>query len=468
MRCASTHKLLTGLWAIGALLYGSLALAHAQFSSSDPADGATLESAPHEIVLTFSQAVTPVTVSLVGPDGSSVESASKPSADGERVILPLSGTLQPGSYVVSYRVLSGDAHAIIGDFRFQLAALVEAEREPGGEAVVDFPIPSVVVEPATNTAPGIGDSTLSVQLLEQTVRVIFIGLLLLTVGSVIFWQVVPVPDELATWIQSLARTTATAGLLVTVTYFIVAALNIAGPGAFEPRLFYIVLQSSIGMSLMLALLGFLFLATPGGAQRIWTGIAATILVASRIVTGHPASQEPIALLIPSMAIHVAAAGFWFASLVVLLRLLRNGPLATAPDILSAFARAAVWSVGALLVVGLAMAVVHLNSVEALFLTDYGAALLWKLAGVVGLLFLALINKYVLTPRFNTSIYPRALKTSIRIEAALMIVVIVLSTFLAATPPAAEAGEPPTVRSIDPGSDFDLERFVWNRGGRLEQ
>jgi len=118
-----------------------------------------------------------------------------------------------------------------------------------------------------------------------------------------------------------------------------------------------------------------------------------------------------------------------------LRLLRVGPLKAAPEIIAAFARTAFWSVGALLVAGSLMAVIHLGSVDALLHTQYGRIVLWKLGGVAGLLSIAAFNKWVLTPdllqRFDTT----RLLNSIRIEALLMIAVIGVSTILAATPPA---------------------------------
>jgi len=162
-------------------------------------------------------------------------------------------------------------------------------------------------------------------------------------------------------------------------------------------------------------------------------IGALLLVVSRVVTGHPVSQDPSLLLIPGMAIHVATAGFWFASLWVLLRLLRKGPLVDAPRILERFAKAALWSVGALLAAGVLMAAIHIQSIDALFNTIYGSTLLWKLGGVAALLAFAMANKFWLTPRLSEQYNPGKLRTSIRIEALVMLAVIAISTVLAATP-----------------------------------
>ena len=120
MTVGLSRWLSTSLLALCLVLASQGASAHAQFRDSRPAADTTVDTSPHEIVLNFSQAVTPVTVVLVGPDGSAVETGSEAQGNGERVVLALGDTLVPGTYVVSFRVLSGDAHPISGGFRFSI------------------------------------------------------------------------------------------------------------------------------------------------------------------------------------------------------------------------------------------------------------------------------------------------------------------------------------------------------------
>ena len=433
-------KWLVLLLALGAILAGPDAYGHAQFTGSNPAADSTLEYSPDEIVLNFSRAVTPVTTTLVGLGGDGVESVGETVGNGERVVLPITAPLKAGTYVVSFRVLSGDAHPISGGFRF---AIAPPQSAPGGESAAE-PLPAPMPTAVADTKPEpVEASTSTTELAQQSVRMVFIAMLLLAVGLVLFRLTIALPETLDTWVISLTRRTAIAGLLLAVVYFAIATLAVTGVDEFRPRHLYVILQTSIGMSLLLATMGFLFLTMSGGAERIMGGIGAAALILSRVITGHPASQEPMLILVPSMAIHVAAAGFWFASLWVLLRLLRKGPLADAPEILAAFASAALWSVGALFVVGGAMAAIHLKSFDALLHTPYGETLLWKLGGVGGLLFLAAINKLVLTPDLLRLFEPGRLKTAIRLEALLMIAVIAVSTLLAATATASRADEPST-------------------------
>ena len=419
---------------IAALLPVQAAWAHAQFTGSEPGPDSILENSPHEIVLAFTQAVTPVSVTLVGPDGALVESVDDVLANGDRVVLPVTAPLDAGTHVVSFRVLSGDSHPISGGFRFSMASTAVAVEDPAssaGQGPVTSadsvpPISPAVTDPMPSDVP------------EKAIRVAFMLALLLAAGLVIFRLTISLPDSLDSWVLLLSRRIGGIGLILAIAYFMIATLTVTGVADFRPRHLYVVLQSSIGVSLLVAIVGFLFLSMSGRGERILGGLGAAILVASRVLTGHPASQEPMLLLVPAMAVHVATAAFWFASLWVLLRFLRKGPLAEAPQILSAFARVARWSVSALLLVGLAMAVIHLKSVNALLETDYGNLLLWKLGGVAGLLVLAIINKHWLTPDLLARFDARRLKTSIRIEALLMLLVIAASTLLAATSPVAHA------------------------------
>ena len=436
--------------------------AHATFNESTPAADSVLQNAPREIVLRFSQAVTPVSVTLFGPNGQPVSTGGEATAYDERVILAIPQELAPGGYGVSFSVLSGDAHSITGNFRFSIAVPETAESDQV-EVIGELTQPES--RPAKPAGPEGGTTkTVSLGSFEQITRAVFVITLLLAVGLILFRALVPLPDVLDDWVIRRVRVIGSVGLGVTVIYFFVATIALTGLDAFRPRHLYVLLQSSIGMSLLLASAGFLFLTMSAAAQRMLMSVAAALLVISRIATGHPASQEPGLLLVPSMVIHVAAAGFWLASLWVLLRLLRKGPLADAPGILDRFSRVALWSVGALLAVGILMAAAHLRSFDALPTTEYGKTLLWKLLGVAGLLVIAVVNKIWLTPQLVTNYDSSALKRSIRLEAVLMVAVIATSTILAATPPAAKASE------VAAAGASDLERvpFLQSRGGHNEQ
>lgn len=457
MTRAFARRLLTNFVALLFVLASQGASAHAQFRDSSPAADTSVNTSPHEIVLNFSQAVTPVTMVLVGPDGNVVETGSEAQGNGKRVVLAIGDTLVPGTYVVSFRVLSGDAHPISGGFRFSISG-PDIDSTLSAEPDVTQPTASSFGASGDIAEPTLADAS-SLVLLEQVSRAVFIALALMAIGFVVFQALIPLPESLDTWLFGLARRVAWFGIIAAVGYFLVATFSIAGLDAFRLRHLYVVLQTSIGMSLLLAIVGFLFLTMSTAQQKILTGIGALLLVVSRVVTGHPASQEPSLLLIPGMAVHVAAAGFWLASLWVLLRLLRKGPLVDAPGILDGFAKAALWIISALVAAGVLMAAVHVQSIDGLSSTIYGNTLLWKLGGVAALLAFAMVNKFWLTPKLSENYAPSKLRTSIRLEASVMLVVIAISTVLAATPPVAKgddrqtAGSTSVVRVMSESGDY---------------
>ncbi|MHA6628995.1 copper resistance CopC family protein [Pseudonocardia sichuanensis] len=110
--------LLAGL----ALLLGAApALAHTRLQSSDPADGASLDSAPEHVALTFNETMSPEfsTLTVVGPDGAHYEDGPVTAEEGTISIrlLPLGPA---GRYEIGYRVISADGHPVTGSVSFTL------------------------------------------------------------------------------------------------------------------------------------------------------------------------------------------------------------------------------------------------------------------------------------------------------------------------------------------------------------
>ena len=96
--------------------------AHAELVSSEPANGATLDALPTEIVLTFSENVgNPAGLSVVAADGTVLEAGELEVVD-DTMRLPLAAApATPGHYLVSYDVTSADGHPIGGELHFLIA-----------------------------------------------------------------------------------------------------------------------------------------------------------------------------------------------------------------------------------------------------------------------------------------------------------------------------------------------------------
>ena len=102
------------------------AIAHDQLLSSDPADGAVLETPPAAITLTFSAEILPVAPTVLVQDAAgAVVVDAEPSVAGTVVTQPMPPGVSSGAYTVLWRVVSADGHPIEGTFAFTVASYVE-------------------------------------------------------------------------------------------------------------------------------------------------------------------------------------------------------------------------------------------------------------------------------------------------------------------------------------------------------
>ncbi|GGP38016.1 copper resistance CopC family protein [Saccharothrix coeruleofusca] len=107
-----------------AVLTAPAALAHNVLISSDPKDGAALETGPQSITLTFDQPVNAGerfnTISVLGPDGTHWEAAGEPTVRDNSVVFPVLPLGPAAEYTANYRVLSADGHPVSGQLKFTL------------------------------------------------------------------------------------------------------------------------------------------------------------------------------------------------------------------------------------------------------------------------------------------------------------------------------------------------------------
>ena len=137
LRAGFLRTVAVGLLAGLALLLGATpALAHTRLLSSDPADGASLDSAPQHVSLTFNETMTPgfSTITVVGPDGAHYETGQV-GAEGGTVNIALLPLSPAGRYEIGYRVVSADGHPVTGSVAFTLTS-------PGPGATTPTPEPS--------------------------------------------------------------------------------------------------------------------------------------------------------------------------------------------------------------------------------------------------------------------------------------------------------------------------------------
>ena len=112
-------SLLAVLFAVAGL--ASPAYAHTELANAIPAAGSTLGKTPGTIQLTFTEPVDAdlATVVVRGPDGAMLSDGPvRQSATG--LMQPIVPSREPGTLVVSYRVISLDGHPVSDTFRFEV------------------------------------------------------------------------------------------------------------------------------------------------------------------------------------------------------------------------------------------------------------------------------------------------------------------------------------------------------------
>lgn len=143
----------------GALLLAALlalpvpAQAHDTLLSSDPEDGASLETSPEEITLTYSADVLEVSPLVRISDENGDELAEiVPTVEGPVATATLEEPLPAGTHTVQWRVVSSDGHPIEGTFT--LTVEQDSEEPAGAEDTAEE-----TAEPAASDAGGAEQAT---------------------------------------------------------------------------------------------------------------------------------------------------------------------------------------------------------------------------------------------------------------------------------------------------------------------
>ncbi|MFI9150703.1 copper resistance CopC/CopD family protein [Streptomyces sp. NPDC053367] len=390
------------------------ASAHAALRTTTPADGTVLRSAPRELTLAFTESVALLdgSVRVLDPGNHRVRTG-EPRHTGDTVRVALPDDLGRGTFTVAWRVVSADSHPVSGAFTFSVG-------EPTPTSAATAP----PEDPATTT-------------LHNTARYLAYLAAALLLGTAAFTRICrpPHPERL----RPLLRTGWWTLLAATLALLLLRAPYEAGTGlttALDPDALTRTLTGRPGLTLLarLALLAAaaLYLRRPDRDPR--TGAALAVGLALTWATAEHASagiQVPAA--IASSALHLLAMSVWLGGLVALLR---STPSAGTT---ARFSRLALACVAVLALTGLYQSWRGLGSLDALTGTSYGRILLAKLGAVAVLLTAAVFSRRW-TTRLAT---PRR---SVLTEAAVGVLVLVLTTLLTATLPgrAAEAAEAATL------------------------
>ena len=369
------------------MLLAGPAQAHAGLESSDPADGATLQTAPTQVTASFTEPPDPdlSSITVVNAAGQEVQAGDALRGAAPRSLaVPLSPDLPDGVYTVSWVVVSeADGHQTAGAFAFGVGV------DPGQSTG-----PAVPVEDTSGPTP-----------LSVTGKLLLYLGIVLGIGTAFsgLWTI----GEDLPGRRVLSLSAGIAGALGAI------AMLLAERSTLDVSLDSL-LSSSTGRSYvwLLVTAGALLVfgagtaATRGTTMLALMGAAAVATAVARAEGGHAAAADPAWPQELAQSVHVVAMSVWIGGFVPILLLLRQRRRADGPapiDQVRRFSRSAGWAVLVVVATGIVRVIDEAGGLGAvtklLFDTSYGTALLVKLALVVLIVGLGAVNRWRSIPRF---------------------------------------------------------------------
>jgi copper transport protein len=404
------RSLLVMLVAAAALASPAAAFGHAALLRTVPEASGTVNVPPRQLELTYSEAVEPrfAIVSVTDAAGRQ-ETAGPPRrspANPDTLLVPLKKVAE-GWYLVYWRAISVDGHPVRGAFTFAVG--------PNAGPAPQFTIPSISETAAT---PRLLIARWVVFL--AVMGAIGLAALRLAIARPLVRRV----DGSKLRTVSLAFGIASAiGLVAIPVYFLLATADFALRSVFAVgALVPLVRVSAFGRGYFDLWICFaLFVAATVLAIRIdrpererrsiaellafaGAGLAAAACLLVPGAAGHAAQTTPRGLSLFFDWTHLAAGSLWVGGLAGLLVLWRSLPVAsrTAGLLVAVprFSNTALASVIVLIASGTGASLLHLPTLESLWQTSYGQALLVKIGLLLGAVVLASANLLRAKPRLE--------------------------------------------------------------------
>jgi len=458
--------LAAGAATLAAFALPAAASAHAYIVKTVPAASVAVNTPPPAVQLTYDEAVEPrlAIISVTDVHGHSVTDGpvTRSPADPDTLVVPLK-RVPEGWYLVYWRAISVDGHPVQGAFTFAVG--------PNEGPLPQFPVPHIAGT-ATSTPlviakwlafltvmTAIGLFVLRMLIAQPLVRrVDGTSLRPLSiafgVAGALGLVAVPVYLEEATAIDSLhsffdlggvvSLWRATASGRGYVDVWICFALFVAAAAVAilvdRPR------REHRSIAALLALSGALAAA------------AATLVLPGAI--GHAGQTAPRGLSVLLDWLHLASGSVWIGGLVGLLVVWATLPAARRVAGLAVcvprFSNVAFFSVLLLLGTGVGASILHLPTLDALWLTSYGKAILVKSGILLAAMLLASVNLLRTTPGLSRPEQgegsARLLRGLVTGEAVLVAGAVLVAAILSslAPPPPAFAKEGSALAKVGPG------------------
>jgi putative copper resistance protein D len=155
-------------------------------------------------------------------------------------------------------------------------------------------------------------------------------------------------------------------------------------------------------------------------------LASLVIVATFSQLGHVTNLSILAQIL--ISIHILVMSLWMGALFPLWKLSRTIQGMPLKDSMHLFGRIAAIIVGLLVICGLTVAMMLLNT-QILFSTPYGYGFILKLALVASILLLAAFNKWYFTPRLEYPQYAKQLSYAILFEMSLGLAILLVTGYI---------------------------------------
>ncbi len=413
------------------------ALLHATLLRSTPAANSRVAKFPDAIRLVFSEQIVPELsqITLVLASGDSVRLKVANDPHDVHVLVGTSSVVgrPDGVIKVIWRVLSADGHPVGGNFSFA-AGSTSAPRSPTpavSSHATASTTPAAIPAPVPAVSPTAAPEDKPVPVVASLFRGVGLGAFMAGIGLLFFGITA---GERRTLIPGAAVTSLiTVGTLLLVAHAI-AWLEHASPtmqlsGSFLSS----VLSTTLGRIEMLRV-ALAVLTLWGIALARHRKIALVLGIGCLLVSGavgHPAAIHPF-IAVPTKAIHLLAGSLWLGGLLWLVWLVRCDSKACEIEA-GRVSSIALIAVIAILLSGLIQTVLFLNAPSDLFRYDYGKLVFSKIAALVVLIGFGIYNRYKLMPSVAAVDAQRKMGRSVKLELAIITLVLMISGFLAYVP-----------------------------------
>ncbi|HKU58489.1 MAG TPA: copper resistance protein CopC [Gaiellaceae bacterium] len=442
--------------AAGALLLPAAASAHAYLTHTAPAASVVLNSAPGTVSLTFDEAVEPrfaiISVADAAAHQEATASPQRSASDPNTLFVPIKHVPE-GWYLVYWRAISVDGHPVQGAFTFAVG--------PNAGPPPDFSHSAPHISQTATTTP-----LLIARWLMFLTTMTAIGLFVLRIA--IARPVVTRAVSIAFGVASVASLIAFPAYLEELTS-IDSLRGFWDVGALVP----LWRTTAFGRGYVDMWTCFaLFVAAAAIAIRIdrperktrpvapllaliGASLAAAATLALPGVSGHAGQTSPRGWSVLLDWLHLVSGSIWIGGLVGLLVLWRSlgaerrvVALAVA---VPRFSTVALVSVLLLLATGVGASVIHLPTVDALWLTSYGKTILVKAGILLAAVAVASVNLFRVKPALGKGT-ARLLRSTVSTEVVLVAGAIAAAAVLSslAPPPPAFAEEGKALVRVGPG------------------